>query len=141
MTAVLEPQSGAIPLPSPSLRSRPYWEAGARGELLYQRCPHCGHIPPRPILRCGRCAQGEPTWNVSAGTGSLYSWTVVWRPQHPAFTVPYAPAVVSMDEGWWLMSSMIGCRPDQIEAGMPVRVEFHLAGGDVWLPYVRPARL
>ena len=55
----------------------------------------------------------------------MYSWTTVWRPQTPAFTVPYAAVIVDMDEGWQMLSNLIGCEHDAVHVGMPVEVEFH----------------
>jgi uncharacterized OB-fold protein len=63
----------------------------------------------------------------------------VWRPQHPTFQVPYAPAIIELDERFWLMSAIVGCEPEDLRAELPVLVEFHPAGDDVVLPYFRPA--
>jgi hypothetical protein len=68
----------------------------------------------------------------------LYSWTVVWRPQHPLFQVPYAPAIVEVEEGWYHIAAVIGCEDDELAAGMPLGVEFHPASDDITLPYFRP---
>jgi uncharacterized OB-fold protein len=78
------------------------------------------------------------SWAPSSGRGRLYSWTVVWRPQHPSFQVPYAPAIIALDEGWWMMSSIIGCTPEDLQADMPLQVEFHKASDEINLPYFRP---
>ena len=78
-------------------------------------------------------------WHKSSGRGKLYSWTVVWRPQQPAFRTPYAPAIMEVEEGWWLLTSVIGCDPEDLLAGMPLRVAFHPAGENIWLPYAEPA--
>jgi hypothetical protein len=43
-----------------------------------------------------------------------------------------------MDEGYQMLSNVIGCEPDDIHDGMRVAVEFHPVGGDVHLPYFRP---
>jgi hypothetical protein len=45
---------------------------------------------------------------------------------------------MAVEEGWWLMTSVIGCRPEELTDGLPLEVEFHPAGGDIWLPYARP---
>ena len=74
----------------------------------------------------------------SAGRGRLYSWTVVWRPQHPSFVVPYAPAIVELEEGWWMMSAVVGCGPEDLHADMALAVEFHAASDDIVLPYFAP---
>jgi uncharacterized OB-fold protein len=134
----LEPQEPGIPLPRPGLFSRPYWDAAREKRLTYQRCRQCGQIPRLPSRSCVACQGGELEWLTSSGMGRLYSWTVVWRPQHPSFKVPYAPAVMAVDEGWWLMTSVIGIAPAGLRDGLPLQVEFHPAGGDIWLPYARP---
>jgi len=37
-----------------------------------------------------------------------------------------------------VVSSIIGCEPDDLVDGMPVRVEFHPIGESAQLPYFRP---
>jgi uncharacterized OB-fold protein len=136
---MLEPQPVGIPVPNPSPASKPYWEGCARGELLYQRCDGCGTIALRPGTVCGHCLSRSLSWARSEGRGLLYSWTVVWRPQRPSFTVPYAPAIVTLDEGFRMVSSVVGCEPDDLAADMPLAVEFHPASDDIFLPYFRPS--
>jgi uncharacterized OB-fold protein len=135
----LRPQPVGIPAPSPSRLSQPYWDACLAGELRFQRCDACGTIPARPSPICPRCHSRSLSWQRSAGTGSLYSWTVVWRPQHPSFRVPYAPAIIELDEAWFLMSAMVGCEPEDLAPGLRVVVEFHPAGEGIALPYFRPS--
>ena len=134
----LAPQQPGIPLPTPSPVSAPYWDAARDGRLMYQKCSGCGHIPPRPARRCWRCGGGELQWLESSRTGTLHSWTVVWRPQHPSFATPYAPAVMAVAEGWWLVTALVGCQVEDIVEGMALEVQFHPAGGDIWLPYAAP---
>ncbi len=138
-SVLLEARVADIPLPHPSLLTRPYWDGCTRGELRYQRCPDCGAIPPTPVPRCLRCSSGELDWVVSRGRGRLYSWTVVWRPQHPAFDVPYAPAIVRLDEGPFLLSAVVGCRPEDLCEDLALSVEFVEAGDGVVLPFFHPA--
>jgi uncharacterized OB-fold protein len=135
---MLQPQQPGIPVPKPSPASAPYWDGCARGELLFQRCDRCGTIALRPTTVCGSCLNRSLSWERSSGQGRLYSWTVVWRPQHPSFEVPYAPAVVTLDEGWSMVSAVIGCEPDELRADIRLAVEFHPAGEDIALPYFRP---
>jgi hypothetical protein len=53
--------------------------------------------------------------------------------------VPYAPAIVRLDEGFWMMSAVIGCEPEALREGLPVMVEFHPASDEITLPYFAPA--
>src|SRR4051812_14136420 len=103
--STLQPQAPGIPAPVPTERSAPYWEGCQQGELRYQRCASCGSTTLGVAVACGRCLGSALRWEVSGGEGRLYSWTVVWRPQHPSFEVPYAPAIIELDEGFWLVSA------------------------------------
>ncbi len=137
-TTTLRPQPLGIPVGAPSALTRPYWDACARGSLVYLRCDGCGLILERPATVCGGCLGRSLSWTPSSGRGSLYSWTVVWRPQHPSFHVPYAPAIVAMDEGWWHIAAVVGCEASDLTAGMRLAVEFHPTSEDITLPYYRP---
>jgi hypothetical protein len=44
-----------------------------------------------------------------------------------------------VEEGWWLLTSIIDCPLERLAEGLPLEVVFHPAGPDVWLPYARPA--
>jgi uncharacterized OB-fold protein len=137
--SLLHPQPEGIPAPRPSLHSQPYWEGCRRHQLLYQRCAECSFIGLSAFTVCARCHATTAVWDASAGQGSLYSWTVVWRPPDPTFQVPYAPAVVRLDEGFWMLSAVIGCEPEALHEDLRLAVEFHPASADIILPYFRPA--
>lgn len=136
--SVLRPQPEGIPVPRPGLRSRVYWEGCRTGRLLYQRCARCSFRGLGAFAVCAQCHATSPVWKQSAGIGSLYSWTVVWRPPDPAFAVPYAPAVVRLDEGFWMLSAVVGCEAESLRDGLRVGVEFHPASAEITLPYFRP---
>jgi uncharacterized OB-fold protein len=137
--STLEPQPVGIPAPRPSVRSAGYWQATSRGELTYHRCAACGYVGLRSLVVCADCLGRDMETLTSAGLGSLYSWTVVWRPPDPAFRVPYAPAVVRLDEGFFMVSSVIGCEPEELTAGMELTVEFHPVSDEISLPYFAPS--
>lgn len=92
-----------------------------------------------PRSLCPRCHGTNLGWEVSNGEGSIYSWSIVWRPQTPAFESPYAPAIVTMDEGFDILSAIVGCEPDDIHAGLRVRAEFHAVDDVITLPFFGPA--
>ena len=73
------------PLPSPSAESQPFWDACRRHELRLQRCADCGEIrfPPGPM--CPACHSMRDEWVRMQGTGTIYSWVVVYPPVLPAF--------------------------------------------------------
>jgi uncharacterized OB-fold protein len=135
---LLRPQPPGTPAPVPSLFSAPYWEGCAHEELRYLRCSSC-HLAIADAARiCWRCHGRGLRWEASGGRGSLYSWTIVWRPQTPAFQVPYSVAIVQLDEGIFVVSSVIGCTPEDLAEGMELTVEFHPIDARMNLPYFRP---
>ena len=134
----LAPQPPGIPTGSQSTAAAPYWDACRRGELLFQRCGACGHATHTPAYLCSNCTAQDLTWEASSGTGEIYSWTTVWRPQMPTFDVPYVAIIVDMDEGWQILSNLVRCEHDAVEIGMRVEVEFHEMEGGFTLPYFRP---
>jgi uncharacterized OB-fold protein len=106
---------------------------------LFQRCADCDGITHTPAVMCAHCVSRNLTWERSAGTGAVYSWTTVWRPQTPAFTIPYTAVIVDVDEGWQMLSNLIGCEHDAVDVGMRVEVEFHPLNDEITLPYFRPS--
>ena len=138
VTELLQPQRTGIPLPTPTPVSAPFWAGCADGELRYQRCAACGEAAFDPAWACRACGSGRLEWQVGAGLGVVATHTVVHRPQSPAFTVPYAVVIVAFDEGYRMLTNLIGCRPDDVRTGLRVRVTFHDVGGGFRLPYVEP---
>lgn len=136
--SMLVPHREGVPLPVPTPTSQPFWDGCAAGSLKYQRCNGCGRAVFDPAPLCRMCASRDLTWHESAGMGSIYSWSVVWRPAGPEFAAPYAAAIVDADEGFQIMANVIGCEPDQIAVGQRVAVEFHTIGRGFSLPYFRP---
>lgn len=92
--------------------NQPWWDALAQGRLLHQTCG-CGHswLPPR--MHCPACLGTQWRWHVSGGGATLVSWVVYHTSYHEYFKdrLPYNVAVVELDEGPRLVSSVIG-HPD-----------------------------
>ena len=130
---------GAIPLPRPTELSRPHWDGCRAGELRYQRCSACDRAVFIPQPACPGCFGDTLAWAVSAGRGSVYSFTVVHRPQRPVFEVPYAVAIVELEEGFSMLTNLVDCAMEAIEIGMSVEVSFRKLSDEITLPYFRPA--
>lgn len=137
-TPLLQPQLGNIPAADPTELSQPFWDACRRGELIYQYFPesNTAQFNPAPIDRRSLSADFE--WRISRGLGTVYSWSVVWRPQTPAFTVPYCAAIIDLDEGYQMVSNIIGCAADGVYCGQRVEVRFIAVNDRLTLPYFRP---
>ena len=137
---LLEPQPVEHPAAPPLADSRPpTGTAVARGELLFQRCGDCGRSTHTPAVVSAHCgSHGAVLGAERPGGARVYSWTVVWRPQTPVVRVPYAPIIVELEEGWQMLSNMVGCEHDAVYVGQAVEVVFHAHAGGVTLPYFQP---
>jgi uncharacterized OB-fold protein len=130
----LRPQTGPVPHASSHL-SIPFWQGCRSGELRYQCCEACGLPNFPPTEHCRQCLSAELRWKRSDGLGEIYSWTVVHRPVTAEFAPPYAPAIVTLDEGYQMLTNVVGVSPDELKIGMRVQVQFHAVGPEVTLPY------
>jgi hypothetical protein len=115
--------------------SRPFWKGCQSGELRYQRCAACDLANFPPTEHCRHCLSAELSWQRGGGVGEIYSWTVVHRTVTAQFEPPYAPAIVTLDEGYQMLTNVIGVAPHELAVGMRVRVQFHGVGAELTLPY------
>jgi len=130
----LRPQTGPLPHASSHV-SLPFWRGCRSEELRYQRCEACGLANFPPTEHCRQCLSAELRWTPSEGLGEIYSWTVVHRPVSPEFEPPYAPAIITMDEGYQMLTNIVGVAPEDLAVGLRVQVQFHAIGPDLTLPY------
>jgi uncharacterized protein len=56
-----------------------------------------------------------------------------------ADSVPYSPAIVELEEGVRMVTWLVGVKPEELEVGMPLRVEFDDVTPEVTLPKFRRA--
>jgi uncharacterized OB-fold protein len=115
----------AKPQPEVTNLNRPYWEAAAQHRLLIQRCTGCGRKTQVATALCPECG-GDLEWIEASGRGTLYTFTVFRQPYHPAFVddVPYNVAIVELEEGPLMLTSVEGCECDALAIGMPLTVTF-----------------
>jgi uncharacterized OB-fold protein len=89
---------------------------------------------------CPACGSRNVEWFTASGRATLYSYVINHRPA-PGFEddAPYAIAVVELDEGPRMMTSIVGvpATPEALELDMPLRVRFEQRG-DVSLPVFGP---
>lgn len=128
----------AVPRPTPETAE--YWAAAARGELRMPYCPACQKYVFYPREACPGCWSTDLTWRTLSGRGRLFSY-LISHIAAPGFEadVPYAIAIVELDEGPKLMSSIVGvpATPEALVLDMPLAVEFE-PRGDQMLPVFRP---
>jgi uncharacterized OB-fold protein len=130
------------PLPAVTEDGAPYWDGCRAGELRVQRCDACGHLRFPPSVLCPRCLAEGGSWIPLSGRGTIYTFIVVHRPQHPAFfaDAPYNVAIVELEEGIRLHSAIVDSTNDDLRVGMPVEVVFDKVNDEVTLPRFRPRR-
>ena len=127
----------------PEPDTQPFWEATKRHELTFQTCNKCQAVIFYPRHHCPKCGSGETTWRVSKGVGTVYTFTVIMQSRNPAFAElgAYAVAYVDVDEGFRIMTNIVGVRDPlkDIHCGMRVKVRWEDQGaGDVALPMFEP---
>ena len=131
----------AKPLPEPNEVTRPFWEAARQHRLSMQRSKKTGKyiFYPRIISPFG--ADDELEWVGVSGRGTVYSFTIARRATAPQWTpeVPYAIAIVALDEGPHMTANIVGCDPAAVKIGMPVVAVFADVTPEVTLVQFRPA--
>jgi uncharacterized OB-fold protein len=115
-----------------------YWTAAMEGRLGVQRCAQCGRLqhPPRPM--CPACHSLDQRIVDLAGTGVIYSFSLLHHPQHPAFTYPVVAVLVDLDEGVRVASNLVGVDPSDVRIGLPVQVSFAPAKDGTAVPVFEP---
>lgn len=129
------------PTLAPGTLDRAFFEAAARGELLYQRCPACDHVQFYPRQLCTACG-GDSAWATASGRGVVHTFTIVRQNGQQPFRdeVPYAVAMVQLDEGVRMMGTVTDCPVESVHIGMPVEAYAVACGEEIAVPFWRPAR-
>ena len=113
------------PLPHPTEISAPYWAGLNAHKVCIQQCDR-GHWLFFPRTHCPDCGSRALTWRQVSGNGRLYSFTIARIPTMPEFTdeMPQALAVVELDEGVRINTTLVGVTPEAIQVGMALRPVF-----------------
>ena len=101
-----------------------------------QRCRGCGAHQFFARSFCLSCRGDDLEWVRASGYGTVYSMTTVHRQVSPDFPVSYVNALVTLDEGPRLLTTLVGA-PCAI--GARVRVTWKERAGAPPLPMFAPA--
>jgi uncharacterized OB-fold protein len=117
--------------------SRFYRDGLAAGRLLLQRCAECSRVRFPPLPTCPFCGSRDATVVEATGRGRVYSWITARVAMTTAGAdVPYAVAVVELDEGCRVLGRMREI--DDVACEMPVRIVVTAPRtGDRHLEFVR----
>jgi uncharacterized OB-fold protein len=113
-------------IPTIDAASALYWDAARDGRLLIAECAACGklHHYPRPF--CPHCWSEDVRPVEASGSGTLYTYSTVFVNDLAPFKerLPYVAAIVELDEGPRLMTTIEGMDPARLEVGMTVTAVF-----------------
>jgi uncharacterized OB-fold protein len=104
------------------------------------KCSDCGGRWFPPTQFCTHCRSKNWAWTEVSGRGKIFSFVVYHRLYHPGFAdeLPYAVAVIELEEGPRMLSNVVGLRPDELVCEMPVEVVFEDITDNATLPKFRP---
>jgi uncharacterized OB-fold protein len=123
-----------IPAPQPNPETKAFWDAASQGTLLLKKCRACGELHYYPRALCPFCGSDATEWQAAAGTGTIYSYSVMRRAE-----VPYAIAYVTLAEGVTMMTNLVDCDFDALRIGQRVRLVFSPTEGGPPVPTFTPA--
>jgi hypothetical protein len=125
-------------LPPLDEHNHAFWTGGAEGRLVLLWCDACGLYVHPPARSCPR---GHPALarRPVSGKGRVFTFTVNRHAFHPSVPVPYVVAIVELAEqdDLRMITNLVGCRPEDVFIGMPVRVAFERQG-DLHVPVFEP---
>jgi uncharacterized protein len=120
--------------------AEPFWEASRDQRFVLPWCTDCGKAfwYPRPV--CPVCLRPNVEWRPGSGRGEVHAVSVMYRPGNPmmADRVPYAVALVELEEGVRIMSNVVGIEADQVKVGMPVGITWEPMSDGRHLPLFEP---
>jgi uncharacterized OB-fold protein len=92
------------------------------GVLRYQRCEGCAAAVFPPRVLCNHCGSTALTFAVCGGTGTVYSCTAVTQRGEPSYSV----CLVDVDEGFRMMSTVVGIAAEAVAIGLRVAVRIEV---------------
>lgn len=114
------------PRPHPIATTKPFWDGLTDHKVCLQHCSDCAAWIYYPRRRCSSCLSDALVWEEVSGRGHIYSWTVARQATHPAFgaDVPQLLAVVELEEGVRLTTTLVDTTAEQVSIGQPVEPVF-----------------
>lgn len=88
--------------------TEPFWQACAERRLVLQRCNACGTFQHYPRPFCLTCQSDDTAWAPASGAGTVYSVATMRLPVVDDLPPPYQIALVDLDEGPRLLTTIDG---------------------------------
>ncbi len=124
------------PLPHPTPKTQPFWDALKEHRIDIQQCDDCHQWVFFPRPHCPHCFSHRLTWKTISGEGELHTFTISRLPTLPelADELPQKLAVVELDEGPHINTTLVGVDEGDIKVGMRVKPVFDdIVPGEVTL--------
>ncbi len=129
------------PIPDPDPTNQVFFDGANEGKLMLPRCTTCNKVHFYPRVICPYCHSSQIEWFEASGTGFIHTYAV----QHRAFggwadEAPFVTAYIDLAEGDRIFTVLRGVdpeKPEEIEIGAKVQVEFEQATDDIAIPFWR----
>jgi hypothetical protein len=114
------------PLPHPTPKTQAFWDALKAHRVDIQQCDDCAKWVFFPRLHCPRCFSRNLSWKTVSGEGELHTFTLSRLPTLPelADELPQKLAVVQLDEGPHINTTLVGLAENEIKVGMRMKPVF-----------------
>ncbi len=142
-TETSEGQSYEKPLPPIIQLTKPFWDGCREGELRIQFCNICDKPWFPPAEACPRCLMNDWEWRAISGRGRVWSWIRMWQRYFPGWSAeeyPYTVALIALEEGPYMYSTLVGIEDSDVSCDLEVEVDFRVVNKEVTLPVFRPSR-
>ena len=119
-------QSLQPPLPTPIDRTQPFWDALREHKVKIQYSASSDQWVFYPRSHAPLTLATDLEWREISGDGTLYTYTIARRPTALDFAgaEPQIIAVVELDEGPRLTSTLVNVEESAIRVGMRLRPVF-----------------
>lgn len=111
-----------------------FWDAAREGRFMVRHCASCGKDHWYPRSMCPFCSSLATEWREGAGTGEIYTFSVMRRASE-VFVMAY----VTLAEGPKMMTNIVNCDPDAVRIGDRVKLVFVPSEGGFAVPCFEPA--
>ena len=126
-------------LPARNPDNARFFDSCVAHRMELQRCHDCARFRYFPAPICPHCGSLGFSWEPVSGRGTVYTFSWVHRPA-PGFEqrVPYAYALVELEEGPVLATNIVQTSEAELSIGLPVEVCYEDVTPDISLPVFRP---
>jgi uncharacterized OB-fold protein len=106
----------------------------AMRQLWIPRCPITKTVLEFSARICPDQRNAEIEWIRASGAATLHTFTTYWHQYHADFPVPYNVAMVELEEGPRLVSTIVIEDGAALSVGMPLTADFDDSGRLVFRP-------